>query len=150
MSAFPTSQDEGSEGSLGGNEMEGSLHIQTSSTPSPMCSLGTGRPCCGHSVAHLLHAAIQSQLGCCSGRPEWHCATHTAHCGEPMRPALHRPGRPEIPVWQEDKSLEMNPQPKHSWTLAVAPAGAILPSLSFSCLFWKVHHARAHSSDRRV
>lgn len=38
---------------------------------------------CDHSVAHLLHAGIHSQLG-------WNCATHTAHFGEPLSPTLHR------------------------------------------------------------
>lgn len=63
--------------------MGGGLYIQTSSTLFPVCSLGASGPCCGHSVAHLLHAGIQSHFGCWNGQ---HCATHTAHLGEPESP----------------------------------------------------------------
>lgn len=66
--------------------MGGNLYIQISSTLSPMCSLGASRPCCGHSVAHLLHAGIQSHFACCNEKQGWHSATHTAHLGEPESP----------------------------------------------------------------
>lgn len=84
------------------------------------------------------------------GQLGWNCATRTAHYGEPSCSTLHRPAS----VWQEDKSLEMNSQLGHSWTLAVAPAGAMLLSLSYIShgLFSLLESpaCQGHSSDTRV